>query len=211
MQSDPRIQVEQSLQAIWRALPMICVVGVVAFGIGYIGARKTPPSYQVHFSYIIAQTQRDASSDFRYDGFYSLSGTELFSATLASLITSPEQIVSAYNLANIAVSSQDPFALAKHVQAIKSASQLVQVTVTDNSKITAESLADAVEKKTEQAVQEYNVKNKDTAQFSITPTTPFTGVVIVAALPVGLVFGAFAVMLSVLLVLFKEALKRGKE
>ncbi|MEO6078080.1 MAG: hypothetical protein ABIP54_04800 [Candidatus Andersenbacteria bacterium] len=210
MQSDPRTHVEQSIFALWKALPIIIAIGVVAFGMGYIGARKTPPSYQVHFSYIVAQTQRDASPDFRYDGFYSLSGTELFSATLASLITSPEQIVSAYTEANITMPSQDPFALAKNVQATKTASQLVQVTVTDSSKATAEKLAHAVEDTTQQAVQEYNAKNKNTAQFSITQTKQFTGAVVVAALPVAIVSGVFAAMIAVLIALFQEALKRGR-
>lgn len=208
MHNDPRQQVEQSIMALWRALPLLCVVGVVVFSVAYIGVIKNPPSYEVHFSYVIAQQQRDASGGFRYDGYYSISGTELFSATLASLIMSPEQIVNAYALARIPLSTQDPISLTKHVKAEKAASQLVQVTVTDASKSNAEALARAVDDVTQQAMQEYNQKNKDTAQFSLTQTHSWTGTVRVAAIPVALVTAVLVVMGVVLVVLFQEALKR---
>lgn len=208
MHNDPRTQVEQSIMALWRALPLLCVVGVVVFVIAYMSAIKNPPSYEVHFSYIIAQQQRDASPDFRYDGYYSISGTELFSATLASLIMSPEQIVSAYTSANLPLSTQDPISLTKHVKAEKAASQLVQVTVTDTSKTNAEALAQAVDRVTQQAMQEYNKKNKDTAQFSLTQTHAWTGTVRVAAIPIALVSAVLVLVGVILVVLFQEALKR---
>ncbi len=196
--------------ALWRNLPMIMLVGVLAFGIAYAIASKTPPSYEVHFSYVVAQQQRDASPDFRYDGYYSISGTELFSATVASLIMSPEQIVSAYASANIPLASQDPLALTKKVKAEKAASQLVQVTVIDASKSNAEALAHAVDSVTQKAVSDYDKKNKDTAQFSLTQTNAWTGTVRVAVMPIALIAMVFALVMAALIVLFNEALKRGE-
>ncbi|MCE9642770.1 MAG: hypothetical protein K8Q97_00435 [Candidatus Andersenbacteria bacterium] len=211
MHVSPQKDVEQSIMALWRNLPMMVLVGVLAFGIAYAVASKTPPSYEVHFSYMIAQQQRDASPAFRYDGYYSISGTELFSATLASLIMSPEQIVSAYASANIPLASQDPIDLAKQVKAEKAASQLVQVTVVDASKSNAEALARAVDSVTQNAVSDYNKKNKDTAQFSLTQTNAWTGTVRVAVLPIALITLVFALAIAALIVLFYEALKRGED
>src|SRR3989338_3499521 len=131
MQQTPFDNTQASFRALNRALPLICAAGIAAAGLGYGIARKIPPSYEVHFSYIVALQERDTSPGFRYDGYYALSGTELFSSTLASLIASPEMIVQAYQEAKLPVSTQDPFALTKRVRAQKAASQLVQKTISD--------------------------------------------------------------------------------
>ena len=211
MQHTPLDNAGLSFQALRRSFPLLCVVGIVTASLGYGIARKTPPSYEVHFSYMVALQQRDVSSGFRYDGYYALSGTELFSSTLASLITSPENVVRAYNAANIPLTTQDPIGLVQHVQAQKAASQLVQVTVTDPSKDRAESLAQSVQTITKSIVQQYNDSNKDSTQFSITPTASWTGVVRVAAEPVAVIAGVLSVIIAAMIVLFIQALKREEQ
>lgn len=211
MQQTPLDNTQASFRALNRALPLIFAAGIAAAGLGYGIARKTPPSYEVHFSYIVALQERDTSQGFRYDGYYALSGTELFSSTLASLIASPEMIVQAYQEARLPVSTQDPFALTKRVRAQKAASQVVQVTVVDGSKEKAEALAKAVVDVTQHTVRDYNTKNADSNQFSITSTTPWTGVVRVAAIPVAIIVGVLSSIIAAMVVLFKEAFKRGKQ
>jgi len=211
MQQTPFDNTQASFRALNRALPLICAAGIAAAGLGYGIARKIPPSYEVHFSYIVALQERDTSPGFRYDGYYALSGTELFSSTLASLIASPEMIVQAYQEAKLPVSTQDPFALTKRVRAQKAASQLVQITIIDSSREKAEVLAAAVGDVAQRTVRHYNATNSDSDQFSITSTTPWTGVVRVSAIPVAIITGVFSSIVAAMVVLFKEALKRGKQ
>ncbi len=200
-----------SLQALGRALPIMCIIGIVAAAVSYDIARRLPPSYEVHFSYMVALQQQAIPTGFQYDGYYALSGTELFSSTLASLITSPENIVRAYATAHIPLASQDPVGLVQHVQAEKVASQLVQVTVRDASQTQAEALASAVQTVSKQIVQQYDDTNKNSTQFSITPTMPWTGMVRVTPTPIATIAGVFAVIISAMIVLFRESLRRDSQ
>lgn len=210
MHSDPRIAVEESIEALYKALIPICIISVLVGIITYGIVRKAPPTYEVHFSYTVAMQQRDAASGFRYDGYYSLSGTELFSGTLASIISSPETIVAGYRNANLPLPTQDPFGLQKKVVAEKAAPQLVQVTIQGASQHDAEVLAHGIATATQAAVDAYNKGGSGTVPFAITQTQPWTGIIRIAPLPIGLIVGVFAFVVCSIAVLFREALRRGR-
>ncbi len=199
-----------SFSALVKYLPVVLALSFAAAGVAYIIATNAPAVHEVHFSYMVSPIEREEATGFRYDGYYAISGTELFSSTLASLIASPEVIVRGYAIAGIALPSEDPIQLAGHVRAKKSAPQLVQVTVDDSSRSVAEQLSRGIMQATEDAVHEYNTTLSPSLAFTITATKPWTGTVRFAALPIAITTGVFALVVGCMIVLFIVALKRGQ-
>lgn len=177
-----------------RKTPAILIVSFTCALVAYIVAAKLPVSYDVHLSYVVSMQKREAASDFRYDGYYALSATDLFTATLASWTAQPQTIARAYQAANIPLPTYDMIDLGKRVRAEKSAPGLVNITVLDSSRETAEAIAKGMTEVVSAFILQQNTAGTPAVMFSATAFDPWTGMSRIAPFPIALVIFVFVLL-----------------
>lgn len=209
MEQDYLLDARKSWEAFVRRIPTLLAVSFIVAIVGYGVAVRLPVSYDVHGSYVVSQEEREVSSGFRYDGYYALSATDLFTATLAAWITSPETVVRAYEEAGVPLPTEDAIDLVKNIRAEKAAPQLVTITVRDSSKADAEKLAGGVAKVIPTFVEQYNTTGTPAATFSVVASQRWTGVSRIAPFPVALVLFIFVFLVGMVWTMFLDALRRG--
>ena len=110
---------------IWKVLLISVAVSLLAYAI----AVRVGPSHQAHFSYLVSLSEREEGADYRFDGYYAISATDLFASTLAAWARAPEVIAEVYDRAEVEWEGDDPRQLVKSITADKTAPQLVEITV----------------------------------------------------------------------------------
>ncbi|HLC48811.1 MAG TPA: hypothetical protein VJI96_00295 [Candidatus Andersenbacteria bacterium] len=209
MQEDPRDAILSSLSALSRAFFLILSLSLIVAFIAYGVVKKIPGTYEVHFSYMVSIEQHDVALGFRYDGYYALSSTDLFSATLASIASAPETIIAAYIASGIQPPTQDAIRLVRVVTAKKTAPALVQITVTDASQKNAEQLTSGLMTVLAKTIDEYNTKGPASLIFHGVSTTPWTSVHAPLPLPIAASMFMLVFLGGNMIVLVRQALKRG--
>lgn len=209
MHEDPIRNIEDSLTALRKGFFLILGISIIAAIVSYGIAKNIPGTYEVHYSYMISMDQKDVAPGFRYDGYYALSAADLFSATLASMVSSPETIIAAYAAAGIQPPTQDAIRLVRIVRSEKAAPQMVRITVTDASKKNAEDLTAGLISVLGNQIETYNAKGLSSIVFHAIPTEPWTGQSKVAPIPIAVSVFTLFFLLGNMVVLFREALKRG--
>ncbi|OGY31600.1 MAG: hypothetical protein A3C02_04740 [Candidatus Andersenbacteria bacterium RIFCSPHIGHO2_02_FULL_45_11] len=182
--------------------PRILVASFILALIAYGMALKIPVSYDVHLSYVVSQQEREASPQFRYDGYYALSATDLFTATLAAWVAEPHIIAQAYKAADIQIPTYDAINLTKHVRSVKAAPGLVNITVSDSSRQAAEAVAKGITQIIPPFIEEQNTAGTPAVSFRSTLSGPWTGMSRVAPFPITLVVFVFALVSQILWILF---------
>lgn len=165
------------VKVIKKRLGLILLISVVAGVVALVVAKQAEPQHQVHFSYIVSLASRDPGAVYRFDGFYALQATDLFTATLASWASTPETLVAAYREAGVELPSDDPRTLTRAVRAEKAAPQLVAVTVRDTEASEAQRLAQGLQRVMERNVARYNTEGVPDVTFQVVTTDPWSGVV----------------------------------
>lgn len=209
MQEDPKDAILSSLRALSHSFfPILGISMVIAF-VSYGVAKKIPGTYEVHFSYMVSMEQQAVPSGFQYDGFYALSSIDLFSATLASVASSPEIVFAAYREARLNLPTQDAIRLTRAITSEKAAPQLVRITVTDASKKNAEQLTQGLMTVLQKTIREYNAKSGSSLDFQGVSTEPWTSYSVALPLPIGTSLFMLAFLGGNMFVLVREALRRG--
>lgn len=173
------------------------LLAAIAFGI----AERVGPLPQVHYSYLVSLSEREETPDFEFDGYYALQATDLFAATLAEWLTTPEVVVAAYRAAGLEPGTEDPRALTRLVEARKSAPQLVEVTVKGSSQAEAEALTAGLLVAMERNVALYHDEGIPAVQFGVVATQPFSGQRMIHArlIAVATFFAALILLLNAVL------------
>lgn len=199
---------EQYWETMRKQLPRIVLFSVVAALVAWGIAARIRPTHEVHYSYLVSLSQRDNVNEYRFDGFYALQATDLFAATLAKWVATPEVVVAAYQEAGLELPSEDPRALTRAVRAEKSAPQLVAVTVRSSSRETAENLARGLQRVMDRNVATYHAQGVPAVQFRVVVSEPWTGVtkIFVPIVVVATFVAAF--LLAVNAVLLAESFRR---
>ncbi len=203
------LSLRDSIRALKRAALMTLAISVALALLAYAIAARMPVVREAHFSVSVLLNEREDAADFRYDGYYALSAADLFSDTVAGLLSSPEVIASAYQRAGIVLPSEDARRLARTVRVEKGASRLVRIAVSGDSAAQAESLADALAAVIADEVERYNSAGDGSVSFVMKASDPWIGAKTAAPLPVALaVFLAVFLVLN-MIVLFRESFSRG--
>lgn len=191
-----------------RKLPIILLASVMAATVALVGAKQVKPSYETHFSYVVSLSEREAAPEYRFDGYYALQATDLFSATLARWLLAPETVVAAYTEAGLPLPSDDPRQIERAVIAEKTSAQLVAVTVQGPTSDTAERLARGLQEAMGKNIETYHDQGVPAARFTAVATAPWTGVTRLSVpVVVGATFG-FTFLIFLNAVLFIESLKK---
>ena len=156
-------------------LPLLLLASFLLAAIAFGIAGRLGPLPQVHFSYLVSLSEREVTPDFEFDGYYALQATDLFAATLAEWLTTPEVVVAAYREAGLEPDTDDPRALTRLVEARKTAPQLVEVTVKGSSQAEAEALTAGLLVAMERNVALYHDEGIPAVEFGVVATEPFSG------------------------------------
>lgn len=190
------------MNTIVQSLPILLLISALA-GIGaFFITKSLPPTYEVHFSYTISLSQREAEGEFRFDGFYALQATELFARTVAGWSRSPELIMRAHELAGLASPPVSLREVRKLVRAEQVAPQLVEVSVQHTKKEDAEKLARGLVAAVQQNVEIYEEEGIPALSFRVVATNSWTststisvGVITISVFFLTFFLGANAVLL----------------
>ncbi len=196
-------------QVMRQALPILVVISLAAAVLAYAVAANMAPQYRAHYSYLISLASREERADYRFDGYYAIQATDLFAATLAGWIRSPETIVAAFNRSDLAVPTQNPRDLTRIVKSEKTAPQLVQVTITGTTPQEVEALTGALKQVMEDNVRQYHEQGTPALEFRVMATKPWASVsrVAVPVITAATFVLVFFIALNVLLLI--ESVKRG--
>lgn len=194
-------------QVVQRKLPGILLASVAAAVVAGLVVNRVGPTYTVHYSYLVSLSEREETDDFRFDGYYALSATDLFTATLASWVGAPEVVVAAYEEAGVAT-SQDPRDVARTVTAEKKAPQLVAVTVRHKDQAVAEKLAQGLQVVMERNVEQYHDQGIPELIFRVVATSPWLGISRLSAPVIVSATFIFVLLMGVNAVLLVESVKQ---
>lgn len=197
--------------AVKNALPIILFVSLVSTLVAYGISSRATVFAQAHFSLMVSLSDRETSGQYQFDGYYALSATELFAETLSSLITSPEAIVEAHSIVGIPLVSNNPRKVVKIVKAAKTASQLVQVTVIQESPSDALRLAEGVMRVAVDHVARYNAEGIPAIRFRVVATKPWVGSSEIAVSLISVATLLFTFFISVNGVLLKESMMQSQK
>jgi capsular polysaccharide biosynthesis protein len=196
----------------WRTVqqktPIVLMVSFVVALVAWMIVRGIGASYEVHFSYLISLSQREEVSDYSFDGYYALQATDLFTATLAQWIKTPEVIVEAHKEAEINLKSSDPRALGRRIKAVKTAPQLIEVTVKGESRQETERLAQGVRMVMKNNVERYHDKGIPALRFRVVETEPWVGQQKLSIVPIVVATFIFIFFMGINVVLLMESVRR---
>jgi len=195
-------------RAVQQQLPRLLLISLVMAVGAWVVVRAIGPTYQGHFSYLVSLSERETVKDeYRFDGFYALQATELFSATLAKWVVTPEVIVATYDRAGVELPSLDPRQLTGSIRAEKSAPQLVEIVIKHSDRQTVGKLAAALQQVMAENVDQYHDQGIPAVAFKVVTTNVWVGMRLVAV-PV-IVVAVFLVTLglSINVVLWRESLR----
>lgn len=191
-----------------RTLPVLLLVSFVLAISTYVYVTTRPIVYEIRFSYLIALTERDTPSEYRFDGFYALQATDLFGATLAKLIQSPEIVSASFIEAGIEDVPEDPRELARIVSAEKTAPQLVQVAIRYKNREQARRLTEELQAVVDREVDAYHDQAIPAVQFSVSTTDIWEGETVLAAPLISSIVFLAALFLGVNGILFLQTISR---
>ncbi len=191
-----------SLESLANTTPRILIASFMIAFVAYGIAAKIPVSYDVHLSYVVSQEGGQATPGFRYDGYYALSATDLFAATLASWIAQPQTIALAYKTSDIPLPTNDAIDLGKRIRSEKTAPGLVNITVRDHSRETAEQIVRGVTKIIPAFIAQQNTTGTPAVTFRGIASDSWTGMSRIAPLPIALVVFVFVLFIQILWILF---------
>ncbi len=163
------------IKQFWKALPLLLLVSFFAGFIAYVVSSRIETTYEAHFSYLVALSAREEVEEYRFDGYYALQATDLFSRTLAQWLVAPETIARAFNDAGLELPNGGAGALARFVRADQTSPQLVQVTARGKSRLDAEILAEGVRVVIQRNIEEYHDVGIPAVSFRVVATDEWVG------------------------------------
>lgn len=195
----------------WRALRrsflVIILLSVGASLMAGVLASRAAKDWRVYYSYVVSMAEREQKSDFRFDGYYALQATDLFTETLAAWVTTPEVIVAAHAAARLPLPSQDSRVIGQLVEAKQSAPQLVQVTVKGSDQAHAKKLAEGLITVMKERVAAYHEQATSELTFSVVASEPWVGSREISRWVVAAATFIFVCLAGINVVLMREALR----
>lgn len=200
------------LLAIKRGWIFVALFGLAAAALAFAIASAIKPEYESHFSYVVSLSQRDdTDNSYRFDGYYALQATDLFAATLAKWVSTPEVIVAAYKEAGIELKTNDPRAISRTVISEKTAPQLVQITVRSQKANEATALVQGLQAVMDKNIDTYHDQGIPAVQFRVVTTPTWQGKVTTQRGAVATATFIFTIFFGINLVLLVEVFRQQRE
>jgi capsular polysaccharide biosynthesis protein len=190
----------------------LLIVGVISLAAGILTAAMLNawgPSFEMHWSYVVSLEEREeVGQEYTFDGYYALQATDLFVASLAKWIITPETVVASYQAAGLKVPTKSARSLARIVKADKTAPQIVQVVVSGKNPEEVRRLAMGVQQVMTQNVARYHSDGIPKLEFRVITTDEWLGQQDIASEIAGLAVAGVVFFLLLNGVLLKESWKQ---
>lgn len=192
--------------AVKRKFVQLVVISAAIAILVWVIAGAIRPGAQVHFSYLVSLAERENPSEYTFDGYYAIQATDLFTATVAKWISTPEVIRAAYEEAGLSDGlGRDPRELTRSIRADKTAPQLIEVTIHATSEDKALGLAEALMAVMDRNIDQYHDQGIPALTFRVVATKPLAGSVALAKNPIAFATFVFSIFIGVNIVLIIES------
>jgi len=192
------MEFRDALQTYGRHRFLGIAIVVVTVAAAYLWSALQPIRYSTSMSLGVNRANKDATSDYQYDGYYALQAADLFSQTLVSWMQTPSILVEIYRQADLPTDEDSIRGITGRFKTKKVAAQNVVVTYMSPTEEEAERLANAMTKVTSELTKDVNRDANNQSLFELRSATP----VIVRAKIDPVLLGIASVVIGIVLAMF---------
>lgn len=191
------MELKEHLQIINKYKWLVAVIVLVATVAAFLFSFSQPDYYKVSIAFSVKSINRQATSEYQFDGYYAIKASELFSQTIISWFLTPSVLVDIYNQADIdpAITTLERFT--SRFKTKQYSAQNFVVIFQERDKVTAEKVASSIISYIETNSENLNQDANLNSIFEVSGSTP---VIIGSKTPTWLVTVAtfvFALIVSV--------------
>lgn len=173
---------------------LIIALGIITALATFVFTFNQPSYYNVSLSLLVSSAQNQETNDYRFDGYYTIQATDLFSNTVEAWFKSPEIVSAIYDKAKANLDKSNIKSIAKIFKAEKLAPHYVEVRYKITSEKEAKQLGDAAVGVLSEKTQLLNDSSQGQNDFIITASQPvvvLTKPPVLVNTTVGLLAGIF--------------------
>ncbi len=200
------MELRDYLNVYWTQRRLIVILVLVAVGASVLVAGTRPARTGVSISFAINRTNREATTQYQYDGYYALQAADLFAQTVVSWFTTPSVLREVYEVAKLDPELQSVNSLPSRFSVRKYSAQNIVVKFTERTNERATKVANGLSRVMEDKAAQLNQTADGKALFEIVGGPP---VVAPARLNIGLI-AAVAAVLSFVGGLFAAAVRHAR-
>jgi len=179
-------------------------ISIATAVVTFIVTMKQPSYYNSSLSLLVSSSQVQDTQDYRFDGYYTIQATDLFSNNIEAWLKSPEVVSGIFNAAKINPGTSHIKELTKIFKAEKLAPHYVEVRYKTSGEQDATRIASAITDALSEKTKSLGESSKNQTAFSVSsgkPVTALTKPPVLVNTAVAFVAGLF---MGFLLVLMKE-------
>lgn len=185
-------------------------IGIITAIATFIFTTRQPSYYNSSLSLLVSSSQIQETQDYRFDGYYTIQATDLFSNNIEAWLKSPEVVSGIFNISKINIGASNIKELTKIFKAEKLAPHYVEVRYKTSSGEDAARIASAITEALSEKTKSLGETSKNQTAFSVSggkPITVLTKPPVLVNTAVAFVAGLFV---GFLLVIIKEYWPSGK-
>lgn len=189
---------------------LIGIIGIAVALLTLYFTKNQPSYYQSSLSLLVSSVEPQPTSDYRFDGYYTIQATDLFSNTVEAWIKSPEVVAEIYRQAKIDIDGNNIKGLTKKFKAEKMSPHYIELRYTTETEKDANSIAESITKVLDEKASVISAVSQKQTAFTVKSGTP----IIMASKPpilintvIGLIIGLIA---GLGFVIIKEYTKEAK-
>lgn len=189
---------------------LIGIIGIAVALLTLYFTKNQPSYYQSSLSLLVSSVEPQPTSDYRFDGYYTIQATDLFSNTVEAWIKSPEVVAEIYRQAKIDINGNNIKGLTKKFKAEKMSPHYIELRYTTETEKDANGIAELITKVLDEKASVISAVSQKQTAFTVKSGTP----IIMASKPpilintiIGLIVGLIA---GLGFVIIKEYTKEAK-
>lgn len=195
------MELRDYIKVYWLQRWLILTLVFVAIGVTTAVVLTTPEQTGVSISFAINRTNREATDQYQYDGYYALQAADLFAQTVVSWFNTPSVLREVYEQAKLDPEIKSLSSLPSRFSVRKYSAQNIVVKLTERTPERADKLASALKQVMEDKANRLNKTADGKSIFEIVGGTAVTAPV----RPNLLLMVGIATVLSFALALFVAA------
>jgi len=166
------MELRDYLKVYWKQRVMIGLLVLVSTGTALVVAATRPERTGVSVSFAINRTNREATTQYQYDGYYALQASDLFAQTVVSWFSTPSVLLEVYQKVNLDPAIQSTANLPSRFSVRKYSAQNIVVKFTERDNQRAEKVADGLKKVMESKASMLNQTSDGKSLFEIVAGVP---------------------------------------
>ena len=151
---------------------LIIIVTIVGLGASLIFSLVKPVYYDTSLSFAINRINRQETTQYQYDGYYSIQASDLFSQTVMSWLMTPSVLLEIYDQAKIDPKISSLEELAARFKTKQYSPQNLVVRFKERDQITSEKISQAIISVVESRAAAANQTSDNKALFQVVGAKP---------------------------------------